>query len=613
MQNSSKNLFILFLSFFLVSSKWLVSYYFYYESLDVKIIFDSVTDGKYYYPLIKFLSSFNFNYSFDQELKSLKIIPLPFGGIIWHSIFFYIIGFSSFFVMEIFSLFLFIFIFTSLINFIFRNNLYSILFSLLFFLSPSLIELVGLNSIQPIKIFADNIYNFRVPRPMISNLYFFGFCLIIIKMYKKNFFSYKYLSLLGVILGLSLSSFYYHFFLELLSLLIVLIVKFKSDFFFKIKINYKPIILSIFLFFLTIIPFLMNLLFHETDFTNRQCIFELGIDEKKILLKHLIFKFLSIKFLIFFLFITLLNFVIRKFFSNLKFFFNSFFIIFLSSIFTPIFFVLLSNKSCVFYHFINLIILNSIIYFLFFSLILITKIPLNKNKLFIFTFIILFVFINIFIDFKKQKSSFKNLTVNIERDEFNEITQLIKKDFKINQINLLTFDTNLMIWAILNDIKYMSLINGLFSSKKDFMLEDDLISAFKILNQNKISFFKFIQNNKESWRYMNHNLAKIFFYKYQANSVITFNKSKNFLSEELNTIQNSSPLLHQQSILPLDELERLLQKFDNFNSDLIYPEVIVLDKDDHFLNLKNFNSDKYCNIFDGKKYILFFIKENFKC
>ena len=613
MQNSSKNFFILFLSFLLVISQWLISYYFYYESVDVKIIFESVTDGKYYYPLIKFLSSLNFNYSFDQEIDNLKIIPLPFGGIIWHSMFFKVIGFSSFFIMEILSLFLFLFIFTNLINFIFRNNLYSIFFSLLIFFSPTLIELFGLNDIQPLKIFGDNIYNFRVPRPMISNLYFFGFCLIIIKMYKKNFFSYKYLSLLGVILGLSLSSFYYHFFIEILSLIIILIVKFKSEILTKIKKNYKPILLSVLLFFLTVIPFLMNLSFHETDFTNRQCIYELGVDEKKILLKHLISKFISTKFLLLFLFVTLSNFVINKFYLNLKFFFNFFFIIFLSSILTPILFVLLSIKTCVFYHFINLIILNSIIYIMFFSLCLIKKIPLNKNNLFILTFIFLFLFTNIYIDFKKQKSIFNNQHINMERNEFNKITQLVKKNFKINEINLLTFDTNFMIWAILNDIKYMSLINGLFSSKKDVMLEDDLISAFKILNQNKVSFYKFIKNDKESWRYMNHNLAKIFFYKYQANSVKTFNKSKNFSTEELNVIKNSSPLLHQQSILPLDELERLLEKFENFKSHLIYPEAIVLDIDDHFLDLQSFNSDKYCNIFEGKKYVLYFKKDKFNC
>ena len=420
MQNSSKNFFILFLSFLLVISQWLISYYFYYESVDVKIIFESVTDGKYYYPLIKFLSSFNFNYSFDQEIDNLKIIPLPFGGIIWHSIFFKIIGFSSFFIMEILSLFLFLFIFTNLINFIFRNNLYSIFFSLLIFFSPTLIELFGLNDIQPLKIFANNIYNFRVPRPMISNLYFFGFCLIIIKMYKKNFFSYKYLSFLGVILGLSLSSFYYHFFIEILSLIIILIVKFKSEILTKIKKNYKPILLSVLLFFLTVIPFLMNLSFHETDFTNRQCIYELGVDEKKILLKHLISKFISTKFLLLFLFVTLSNFVINKFYLNLKFFFNFFFIIFLSSILTPILFVLLSIKTCVFYHFINLIILNSIIYIMFFSLCLIKKIPFNKNNLFILTFIFLFLFTNIYIDFKKQKSIFNNQHINMERNEFNK-------------------------------------------------------------------------------------------------------------------------------------------------------------------------------------------------
>ena len=38
-----------------------------------------------------------------------------------------------------------------------------------------------------------------------------------------------------------------------------------------------------------------------------------------------------------------------------------------------------------------------------------------------------------------------------------------------------------MIWAILNDIKYLNLINGLFSSKKDFMIEEDIFEAFKVL------------------------------------------------------------------------------------------------------------------------------------
>ena len=38
---------------------------------------------------------------------------------------------------------------------------------------------------------------------------------------------------------------------------------------------------------------------------------------------------------------------------------------------------------------------------------------------------------------------------------------------------------DIMIWSILNDIKYLNLINGLFISKTDKMIENDLIKIFK--------------------------------------------------------------------------------------------------------------------------------------
>ena len=40
---------------------------------DIKIIFESVTDGKYYYPLIKYLAELNFNNSYDPTILNLKM------------------------------------------------------------------------------------------------------------------------------------------------------------------------------------------------------------------------------------------------------------------------------------------------------------------------------------------------------------------------------------------------------------------------------------------------------------------------------------------------------------------------------------------------------------
>jgi len=45
-----------------------------------------------------------------------------------------------------------------------------------------------------------------------------------------------------------------------------------------------------------------------------------------------------------------------------------------------------------------------------------------------------------------------------------------------------------MIWAILNEIKYLNLINGLFVPKTHDMIENDLIKNFKFLNLKEKDF-----------------------------------------------------------------------------------------------------------------------------
>ena len=81
----NKNLnFLFIISILLFFSRWILSFYFFHESLDVKIIFESVTDGKYYFPLIKYFTELNFNNSYNPTISNLKIIPLPITGIFFH-------------------------------------------------------------------------------------------------------------------------------------------------------------------------------------------------------------------------------------------------------------------------------------------------------------------------------------------------------------------------------------------------------------------------------------------------------------------------------------------------------------------------------------------------
>ena len=78
---------ILIISAILFSIKWILSFYFFKESLSIRIIFESVSDGWLYYPFIKYLAFFEFNNSFDPFIDNLKIIPIPFAGIFIHSFF----------------------------------------------------------------------------------------------------------------------------------------------------------------------------------------------------------------------------------------------------------------------------------------------------------------------------------------------------------------------------------------------------------------------------------------------------------------------------------------------------------------------------------------------
>ena len=87
MNNKIKKFYIIYISLFLVFVKWSLSFYFFQEEIDVKIIFESVTDGKYYYPLIQYLSDLDFTKTFDPEIESLKIIPIPISSLLLHSIF----------------------------------------------------------------------------------------------------------------------------------------------------------------------------------------------------------------------------------------------------------------------------------------------------------------------------------------------------------------------------------------------------------------------------------------------------------------------------------------------------------------------------------------------
>ena len=356
-------------------------------------------------------------------------------------------------------------------------------------------------------------------------------------------------------------------------------------------------------------PFFLNLLFHEKDFTERQCVFNLDFEKKSVLLDHYLNGYTKIEFLSFFIVSSFLVYLAnKKKILNCE-IINIFFILFLASAFAPIIFITLSNKSCVLYHFNNAIVVWAFLFVIIYFVTILKhffKIELNTNVCRIFFVLISFLYcLNTYLE---KDNKYNNQFARNERIEFQKVTKLINDNINISNSTFMTFDSDLMIWAILNNVKYLSLIDCLLVPKTDVMIENDLIKSFKFLGLNVYDFKYFLRNKKESWRYLNRDVATFFFYKYQANSLITFNNSKNFDAGIAKNIFSSSPLYQQQSAIPNEEFVRLEKKFkktklENFNK----PEIIVLEKL-RFLN-KNIIIKKqhYCKLYDGDIYIVYLI------
>ena len=198
-------------SFLLFSFKWMMSFYFFSDNLSNKIIFDTPSDGYFYYVYLEAMSNLNFTNSFDLEIDELKALPLPFYAILIPSLLKLIFGNYSFLILEVTSIFLFLIIFFLVFKELEFSNNSSIILSLLLFNIPSLIHLLNFETL-PYFSSLNEIYNLRFPRPLIVNIFNYAFLLYLVFLKKENFFCYKNFVILGVLLSLSFSSFYYFFF-----------------------------------------------------------------------------------------------------------------------------------------------------------------------------------------------------------------------------------------------------------------------------------------------------------------------------------------------------------------------------------------------------------------
>ena len=609
-------------AFFLFIGKWLSSYYFYDEELGIRIIFDSQGDSYFYFPYIKALSSLDFNNSFDSNILNLKNISLPLGAIFFHSIFFKIFGFNTFIFLEFVCILLFLVIFYLIFQKFRLSKLVSLILTLSIFILVLLIDQVKFDYISYLPRISE-FYNLRFPRPLVVNLFFYSFILFLINLSNKEIYNNKNFIILGTILALSFTSFYYIFIIEVITFFLFLIYKYKFSINFLFKDKIKFYLISIFVFLFLSAPFLLNLYFVEPDYSERLCIIDLTLSRKIIIINHLLKGLIKLEFLIIFFLISFLIFYVNKkkiqnFELN-----NILYIIFLSSILSPFAFISISPKSCLVFHFNNYIIISSIIclFFLFITFFknISDKYLINKkiSKYFFLVIIVILISFYNFNIFYGYKSNYENKSyrdyrnhLNLTVKEINEL-KISKKD-----LSLATFDNRLMVWAIMNNVKDIKLISGQIVPKTHDMIENDIISFFKSLTLNENDFVNFFENKKSNWRYYNSKTQSFFWMRYSASSLKTHNDSKDFDADVLDFINNTSPLHVQSLAIPNNEFKRLKLKFKNFqNRSYKWPIIVAINKEEElFLNKNKLMELHYCLVNTSENYVIYKLKNKIvKC
>ena len=180
------NLWIIFCSIFLFLVKWYQPFLKFDESIDVRIIFESVSDGYYFYPLLKALSNFNLSYSFDPSVENLRTIVIPTGAFFLHFIFYLLMGSWSIVVLEFFFILLFLIIFYKIFRLLDFERIESLALSIILFTIPHFLQILNLDNLNYFSVISFDLFTFRFPRPMVSNIFFFLFILLLFKINRKK-------------------------------------------------------------------------------------------------------------------------------------------------------------------------------------------------------------------------------------------------------------------------------------------------------------------------------------------------------------------------------------------------------------------------------------------
>ena len=437
------------------------------------------------------------------------------------------------------------------------------------------------------------LYSFRFPRPLITSIYFFWGLYLAVGYYQSSKINVRDYIYIGTSMSLIFVSYYYTFINLFLIFLTIFFIKIYKDKNF-LKKNFLGLSLSVTTFVILILPFLVLYHLSETDFLTMIGLITLNFDIKIELLIYLFQKLLSLRFLLPLFVLILFSIILIKldvkFFKDKILFLN---LLFLSSVISPFFFITISPSVSEIYHFLNWIVIITIFTLFTYSIIILNFLfKESKKRLSLIFFSLIFLLTFELNHLKNLKSSDVSL-----RSDFFKLQLLINKNE--NELNnFLSFIPRVQVLLILKGKKNFSTIESSYSSLNFEQLEKSFIYNLRFLGIQSENFIKIIESKRGSWRYNNQFVKYISWYKYQANSLITFKNTKDFSKDELEFILNSSPTKTQQIIIPKFELNRLVSLFKNraLNNNYKKPDLIILKKESLINKFANIKLDQYCEI-----------------
>jgi len=594
--------------------RWGTSFHVYpEEGINLKNILD--LNDIYYFPYILNLIELNFSPTYSENLISEKLLPIPIYSVVIHSIFYFFFKSFSFVIIEFLSLTFFFIILLKIFKELNFSNSFSIFLSVFTFtfivFIPIILSTLDITFIN-LDVFS-NLYSFRTPRPIITSLYFFFTILLLIKIFKGHNSNNLYL-LLGIFLGLNLVSFYYNF--VILSLITLFVI--SQTFFIQkeiisqfVKKNMK-ILIS---FLLTISPFLFLSYHAEPDLLERFGVLSLEWNQKKIILFHILSKLFEFQFLVIFILNTSLFYLLIK--KNNQYCMRTisiFYLLFLSSVISPILFILLSPTVVEIHNFLNLIVIIGLIVFLIFSIIIFLnftnfykKIKSNNFYYLLISLALIIIYnLNYYSTFKEKKNNFLR----------KDITKLEKfyQENKSNLNNLMSFEPQLQVWWLFHGEKKLTSIDSTMVSLNHSQIEKNFLENLKYLKINQDTFKFILENKKQGWRYENKIVKYFSMYKYLANSLFTFKNSQNFKKVEHDFIKRTPPTRSQQIVLPKEEQLRLLNLYKEIDgTSLSVIDIIILKKDSIIGSNAIIDNNKFCKLNNTKIFNIYINSNKMKC